>query len=412
MPSNGSKLFSLWFVIAISINVILGAGIFVNSTPLAQLAGPLGFLSYIIVALIVLPLVLSIAELSKIHKATEGGFYTYSKEGIGRWAGNISAFAYFLGKIASISVLFRTISTYFYNIFPSFEVFPIVYTRIILLILLVFLNLLGVKIGGKLQIGFIFLKFVPITLVILLGIFYFNFSHLTFQNISFSSFASSVSIAIYALMGFEAACLIGHTIDSAEKNISKAVVFSFLIVATVCMLFQNSIFGVLGTSLAQSQAPVADFFAKIPFIEKTFGIVLPKLISGFVMLSILGAAYGMIFVNSWNIFSIVKESKFKSIKKLTSINKHGAPYLALIFQGFLVLFFLTINVNVLFIARIAILGILTSYTFSATSLLMIYKTRGKEIKLPKFVAVLSLFSCAYIGINCIKDLIYTFKNFF
>jgi len=403
--------FPLWLVIIMNLNIMIGAGVFINATSLTMQAGPFGFLSYLTVACILLPLVLVIAQLSKIHKATEGGLYTYSKEGIGDWAGNFSAFAYFFGKSASISVLITAIAKYLYDSFPALNTIPITYSKITFLILILFLNSFGVKIGGKIQIGFMFFKIVPLVLVILLGIIFFNPSLFHFNTINLTDFTGSLSIAMYALIGFEACCLIGHTVASAEKNLSRAVVISFLLVASIDTLFQNSIFGVLGTTLSNGQAPISAFFTKLLENFPLTQLILPKVLNIFVVIAILGAAYGMVYINSWNLFITSKEKTSKLNMLITKLNSQGTPITCLFLQGLIILFCITIKVNITFLSRLAVLGILTSYTLSAISLFIAYKTRRKKIKLPQIITILSLISCFYIGFNCIKDLIATFKNF-
>ena len=64
--------------VLICINSIIGAGLFINPRPLTQFAGPYGFLVYMLGALLLTPLVLSVAELAKLHPVA-GGLYVYSK---------------------------------------------------------------------------------------------------------------------------------------------------------------------------------------------------------------------------------------------------------------------------------------------------------------------------------------------
>ena len=54
---NDQEKLSLWQAVVININVMFGSGIFINTVILAKLAGIFSFVSYIIFALIVLPLI-------------------------------------------------------------------------------------------------------------------------------------------------------------------------------------------------------------------------------------------------------------------------------------------------------------------------------------------------------------------
>ncbi len=61
---------SLPAAILININIMLGAGIFINTPDLAQRAGWLGFLAYALIGILMFPLILTIAELLRRHPTT------------------------------------------------------------------------------------------------------------------------------------------------------------------------------------------------------------------------------------------------------------------------------------------------------------------------------------------------------
>ena len=54
---------SLTAAIAINLNIMLGAGVFLNSIPLTKYAGGYSFLPYIIVGVLLIPLIIAIATL-------------------------------------------------------------------------------------------------------------------------------------------------------------------------------------------------------------------------------------------------------------------------------------------------------------------------------------------------------------
>src|SRR3990172_8891289 len=102
---------SLRSAILVSLNIMVGFGIFVNTVLLSKLSGFLGFASYALVAVLVAPLILAIAQLIRLHPA--GGFYTYGAQNIGLWAGFLSAWVYFIGKLASASLIIHVVMSLF-----------------------------------------------------------------------------------------------------------------------------------------------------------------------------------------------------------------------------------------------------------------------------------------------------------
>ena len=83
---------SLREAILININIMLGAGLFINMNLLSQNAGILGAFSYIIIGLLMLPLIVSMMQLLKIHPS--GGLYTFGLKELHPFAGFLSAWSY------------------------------------------------------------------------------------------------------------------------------------------------------------------------------------------------------------------------------------------------------------------------------------------------------------------------------
>lgn len=68
---------------------MVGSGILVGPGIMAKIAGNASFLTWTLVALLLFPVVLSIVELSRLFPGA-GGFYLYTKEGLGPLAGFLS----------------------------------------------------------------------------------------------------------------------------------------------------------------------------------------------------------------------------------------------------------------------------------------------------------------------------------
>ena len=139
---------NLLTAILINVNIILGAGLFINPKPLTQFAGPFGFVSYILAAIIILPIVLIIAKLAT--KSQEpGGLYVYSKNYINPTVGFISAWSYFLGKTSSAALLAHIFVSFFQRNIIFLQSIPTIILDRLLIFFLVFINIIGVKIGSK-----------------------------------------------------------------------------------------------------------------------------------------------------------------------------------------------------------------------------------------------------------------------
>ena len=87
---------SLATAILINLNIMMGAGIFINTVELAKRAGLLGAFMYPLIGLLILPLIIAIAKLIKLHPA--GGFYIFAQKEINPFVGYLSTWSYFIAK--------------------------------------------------------------------------------------------------------------------------------------------------------------------------------------------------------------------------------------------------------------------------------------------------------------------------
>src|SRR5439155_2476258 len=122
---------------------MLGAGIFINTTELAKRAGIFGACGYAFVGILLLPLIFSISYLLKIHPS--GGFYIFAQKEINPWAGFLSAWTYFIAKLASAMLLIHTAVLLMQQIIqPLASINPLTFD-ILVLTLYIGLNLLNTQ---------------------------------------------------------------------------------------------------------------------------------------------------------------------------------------------------------------------------------------------------------------------------
>ena len=394
---------SLWMAVVINLNVMIGAGVFINPPLLTSIAGVLGFLSYVGVALIVLPLVLSVAELSKLYPKAAGGLYVYSKEAISPLAGIISGGSYFIGKSVSCAVLVQTVAIYLHHLLPFFHLVPIVVVALLIMAILCVLNTLGIRFSSRVQLGFIFFKLLPIVFVIGLVFWVFNIEHFQGGVISLGAFSASLPVAMYAFLGFEACCAIGHTITNSHKNLSRSLVISFLVAALVYTSFQFSLFSGIGMPLADAAVPLDAFLQLFSSTSPFFIWLMRPIFNSAVMVAVLGSCYGILFTNMWNGYALATElSGIRFSRFFFMLNSHGVPAYSTFLQGAIASLLLVIGLKTVTLARIAVLSIAISYCLSTLALIASYRQKKQQISLPFWVAVLGLGGAVLIAATCIK----------
>ncbi len=384
---------TLFTAILININIMLGAGVFINPGPLTLFAGSLGFLGYILSALVLLPIVLSIAELAKIHP-TAGGLYVYSKEYLNPFTGFISGWSYFIGKTTSAALLGHTFVAFFQRRIPLLKSTPIIFLDCLLILFLVLINIIGISVGGKIQYFFISMRIIPIFFVIFVGSFFFNPNFFSPHPDDFLNLFSTLPVAIFALLSFEMICSIGHLIKNPSKNIRRTILYSFFTVACISAFFQLIIFGAIGKTLVSTPEPILILAAKV----FTHNPLLPKILNAFVFTAIIGGSFGSLTTNCWNLYALAKDKHLPGQKFLTKISKTNVPYVSLIMQGLVACLILIISKKLVPLQNMTVLGVVIAYMLSSVSLFKVYKSKIKILPL------LAIISSCYIIFICIRNL--------
>ena len=169
--SKDTKL-TLWQAVLINVNIMFGTGIFINTVNLAQIAGFFGFISYSLVALILLPLIFSIAALLKIHP--KGGFYTYAAKELSPFFGFISSWSYFISKLSSATLLIHVFSLLIQTIILPLQSIDTFILDFIIIAFFVWINHYCLQTGAHISYLFFFLKLIPLFFAIL-SVFFLGF---------------------------------------------------------------------------------------------------------------------------------------------------------------------------------------------------------------------------------------------
>ncbi len=401
---TGRKL-SLWAALFININIMFGTGIFINTVTLAKLTGFLGFFSYSIVALLLLPLILAIAALLKRYP--HGGFYTYAAQDISSFAGFLSAWAYFIGKIASAALLIHVFSVMIQTIIPILQPYNPFVLDVAIICLFGCLNLLHMKTGTNIIYLFIVLKLTPILFAILSCLYLFKGWTINPATFIFEGIPSTIPLVLYAFTGFEASCSISRSIENAERNAPKAVLYSFAIVVCITIIYQLVMFLTFGAILVQQE----NFLGVFPNILRTLLPWLPAIANTVTNLlhialasSALGGAYGILFSNHWNLFILAEKKHIWLATKFARLNQFHIPTLCVLAEIFLCISYLMLlQGNIVQMQQISVLGCTIAYTLSIVG--MFYALRKK-------VAIFTSQWIVYTAIgSCLLLLSATIRNF-
>ncbi len=384
---------------------MLGTGIFINTAVLPHYAGALGSATYLLVGLFMLPLILSISELLRIHPG--GSFYNFGEREISPFFGFLIGWIYFVGKLSSATLQIFTSMILLQKIIPALNTIPTIALAITVLSIFIALNMKNLKTGSAIQAMFMGIKSIPIIFVILAGICMFTGTNFVPINMIFEGVPTVIPLVLYATIGFEAACLLSSKIENPAKNAPRAILISYGIVILTAFLFQTMFYGALGDALHN----LTDFRDTFPAF---FAQLLPTSISMQHLLttgaylaiasSALGGAYGVLFTNNWNLFTLAQNKHTFFANKLIEFNKNNIPWLCVLIEGaFCVLYMIVTGGKQLSLQPLSSLGIVSAYSLSVIALLAA-KKNNRANNISWWIPLLAALNCIVLVGTCINSL--------
>lgn len=394
---------SLSTAILININIMLGAGIFINTPTLADRTGMFGGGMYLLIGILMLPLILSMAQLVRLHPS--GGFYTYGRTEIHPLAGFLSGWSYFTAKLSSCILMIHASVLLLQHIFPSLAQIGSFGLDIAIICLFTLLNLLNVKAGGMIQKMFIGFKAIPIFFVIGTCFFLIQGENFSASHWHWEGIPTSLPLVIYAVVGFEAACSISSKIKNPQKNAPLAILISFFTVICIAAIYQTLFYGALGQKLAEClghcdtlPALIFHLFGDTPQSNNLIGFLHLALAC-----STLGAAYGVIFSNCWNLHVLAENKHIWLSKTFALLNKNSIPLFCVFAEGVICIIYLFGSQGVLIpLQQISALGCVIAYSISVAALLQASK-RNREVTISRWIPLCGLFSCSILISACIRS---------
>jgi basic amino acid/polyamine antiporter, APA family len=255
---NLVRAISRWDLMAITINTIIGAGIFGLPSKVAALIGNYSIFAFAVCALIIAFIVICFAEVSSRFKDT-GGMYLYAKEAFGSVVGFEVGWLYWVVRVTTFAAncnLFITYLSYFYPNAKDDSTRTFIVIIIVAVITLV--NSLGVKQSTILTNIFTVGKIVPLIIFAAVGLFFIQPANFTFQAIPETvPFSKAILLLIYAFVGFEAAAIPAGETKNPQKSVPFALLSALAIVAVLFILIQIVCIGTL-PEIAKSERPLAD----------------------------------------------------------------------------------------------------------------------------------------------------------
>lgn len=247
-----------WDLVALTINGIIGAGIFGLPAKVYSLIGSYSLFAFIACALVVLLIILCFAEVGSRFSET-GGPYLYAREAFGPtvafevgwliWLARLTAFA------ANCNLMVSYIGYFWLPATSTLWRASIITTVVVVLAMI---NLLGVRQAAIVSNFFTIGKLIPILIFIAAGLLFLNQHAFALgPRPATGAFSQSVLLLVYAFTGFEMAAIPAGEADDPRRNLPHSLLIAMAVVAVSYILIQVVCIGTL-PELATSSKPLAD----------------------------------------------------------------------------------------------------------------------------------------------------------
>ncbi len=401
-PPGLARAMGRWDLVALTIDSILGSGIFFLPAVIAGLLGPLSPYACIACAFVTLTFVLSFAEAASRFESG-GGPYRYAYHAFGPFAGFQVGWIVYLTRLAGTAASFGLFSLYLGYFFPGMET-PVVRLGVFLLLtaLLTFINVRGVRYGA-LTVDFITIaKVLPLVLVIVAGIFFIQGKNLAVETVPpYESFMRSLFLLTFAFGGFEIMTIPSGEAVNPRSNVPKALITGVLAIASIYFLLQLVATGVL-PGLASEERPIAALASAV------LGPVGARVIAAGAVISTLGLIGGNILGAPRLTFALAENHQLPSLFRHVHPVYKTPDISIYIYAG--VVFLLAALSDFVTLAAISIVSRLLFYISTSASVLAFRREGRAPFTIP-FGPVIPLlgivFACALLKYTRPEELYYT-----
>lgn len=334
---DGANL-SFPVILLITINSIMGTGIFFLPSVGARQAGLFAIISWAIMGIIAIFYSTIFGELVSRYPR-EGGVFEYAKEAFGFFPSFLLGWMTLISANITIAMLMVGAIKY---VGPSLNNMVIAGISIVFILIFNFIAFKGLKTGKVMLLTFAGLTLVAVLGILIPGLINFNpanftqwLSHESFSGIGFNlagMIGSSVIIfgTIFFIaetfFGWETVTFLAEQVKNPRKIMPKALVNGTIIIAVTSLLFVIASKSILHWSvLATSATPLADLASAV------YGVGMVPVYSILVYLAIIGSVAGWI-VAAPNLLVALAKDKLFIPSFANKHSKNGTPYKAIAFQ--------------------------------------------------------------------------------
>ena len=368
---------SRWQLVGLSINDVIGSGVFLLPAAAAALLGPLSVWAVLLAGAAVALLVLCFAEASSYFDEPGGG-YLYTREAFGAFVGFEVGWMTWLARIASVASLSNGLALAMAYLWPTAaEGWARALIIIVSLALLTWVNVVGVKEGARTAVVLVIAKTVPLVLFVLVGVFFVDWSRaVALGPVDTGNLGEAALLLLFAYAGFENAPAAAGEYRNPQRDVPFALLTMIAIITLIYTAVQLVAMGTL-PGIENTESPLAEAAALF------MGGAGAALMTVGAIISIFGNTANTTLIGPRYAFALAQDGYGPAA--LAAVHPvYRTPWVAVIAQSAIALV-LALTGSFVQLAMLSIIARLATYIGTAASIPFLRRklgSRGTGFRLP------------------------------
>jgi APA family basic amino acid/polyamine antiporter len=292
----------LWTATAMVVGNMIGSGVFLLPAALAGVALVYGssiLLAWVVTGVGAMLLAGVFATMGGTYPKM-GGPYAYARRAFGDFVGFQTAWGYWIAAWVGNAAIATAFVGYTTVIWPGLADSSLAMAGLAVaaIWLLTLVNAIGVRQGGWVQLATTILKFVPLALIGVIGLFYMTTDHFTPFLVASGSvgrhgltllegITAAIGLTLWAFIGLESATVPAEEVKDPKRTIPRATYLGTAVTTLIYIVATVAVMGIIPlATLSGSNAPFADAATSI------FGGTWGKWVALVGMISAFGALNG------------------------------------------------------------------------------------------------------------------------
>ncbi len=317
------KVLSFPAILLITINSIMGTGIFFLPAVGAASSGPASILSWFILSIISIYIAMCFGELSSMFPKA-GGIYEFCKQAYGRF------FSFMIGWMTviagNVTIAMLVVGAIQY-LLPQGSSITKILVSLIFVFVFNYIAFKGMQTSASMLITFAFITLATLLALILPSVFKFHPENFTpFFVFPASSLILTIFLIAETFFGWETATFLAEETKDGQKVMPKALIIGTVVIAIISLVFVISSLGVIPwKAFGQSITPLSD----LGILH--YGITGGKVFTILVYLAIIGSVAGWIVSSPRLLLAMAQDKLF--LTQFAEIHKTNlTPHRAIAFQ--------------------------------------------------------------------------------